>query len=238
MVKKTPRQPKPRQFRYRKPFFQVYQLKVALKGIKPLVWRRLQVPDSYTFWDLHCAITDAFGWLDSHLHQFTIHLPDQNDTATIGIPDEDGFSDDVILPCWELKLSDYFSKDCPSCEYTYDFGDDWEHSVVLEGILPKEASAIYPRCISGDNACPPEDCGGVMGYQEFLKTIADPKAEEHDRLLEWVGGWFDPAWFDLSLIQFASPAVRYAIAFKGKPVPKSMRVVQYHLMRRGWFKSI
>jgi hypothetical protein len=234
IAKKPKRQPKPRSYRYTKPFSHVYQLKIALKGIEPLIWRRIQVPDSYTFWDLHCAITDAFGWLDYHLHQFTIHNPKGGNGEYIGLPNEDRFEDEVkVLPGWKHKISHYFSMEHPECDYAYDFGDDWHHAVVLEGILPKEADAIYPRCIVGGNACPPEDCGGDGGYQNFLEAIADPQAEEHESMLEWVGGWFDPAWFDLSLIIFENPDVRYAIAFTGKPVPASMRVVQYHQMRQG-----
>ena len=221
-----------------KPFKQVFQFKIALKDVEPLIWRRIQVPDCYTFWDLHCAITDAFGWLDYHLHQFTINNPEGCNEEHIGIPNKDRFEDDAkVLPGWTKKIAHYFSTEHPESDYTYDFGDDWQHSVVLESILPPEADTTYPRCIAGENACPPEDCGGVMGYQDFRKTIADPQVEEHEELLAWVGGWFDPAWFDPSLIRFADPALRFDMAFNHKPVPKSVRQVQFHHMRQKRVKT-
>ena len=230
--KKPSAKSKSRPFQHVLPFKQVYQFKVALKDVEPVIWRRIQVPDYYTFWDLHCAITDVFGWLDYHLHRFTVNNPKSRQWEAIGIPDKEGFDDDKVLPGWKKKIANYFSVQHPDCDYNYDFGDDWHHSIVLESILPKEAGASYPRCIAGENACPPEDSAGVGGYQNFLQIIADPKDEEHESMLDWVGGWFDAAWFDLSLIRFEDPDLRYAVAFNQKPVPKSFRMVQYHRLRK------
>jgi len=223
---------KSRSFRYGKRFDQVYQFEIAFQEIKPAIWRRIQVPDRYTFWDFHCAITDCLGWLDYHLHQFKIRWPESGETDIIGIPDDDRFKDDTeILPGWNLTIAEYFSMKNTSCDYEYDFGDGWHHSVILEKILPKEEGVGYPRCIAGERACPPEDVGGVSGYHRFLKAIRYHNAEEHDELLRWCGGWFDPEWFDLSLIRFDNPAVRWKVAFKDAPVPKGMRQVQYHQMK-------
>ena len=89
----------------------------------------------------------------------------------------------------------------------------------------------YPRCIGGEHACPPEDVGGIPGYQRFLKAISYHNAKDYDELLQWCGGWFDPEWFDLSLVRFENPRQRWRIAFRDVPVPQNMRRVQYHQLR-------
>lgn len=221
-------------FRYRKRFDQVYQFKIAIEGIEPPVWRRIQVPDRYTFWDLHCAITDCLGWLDYHLHQFKIVWPEEGENDIIGIPNEDRFEGDPeTLPGWNLSIAEYFTPANPTCEYEYDFGDGWQHTITLEEILPREDGVAYPRCIAGERACPPEDVGGLPGYAMFLKAISYHNAKDHDELLQWCGGWFDPEWFDLGLVRFANPDVRWRVGFQNAPVPKGMRMVQYHRMRGG-----
>ena len=176
---------------------------------EPTIWRRIQVPDRYSFWDLHCAVTDSLGWLDYHLHQFEIVWPESGETDIIGIPDDEGFDDQETLPGWELSIVDYFTRENPACEYEYDFGDGWRHTVVLEEILPREDGVVYPRGIAGERACPPEDVGGPWGYEGFLKSIRYMNSPDHDRLLEWVGGWFDPDWFDVDLIRFGNPQKRW-----------------------------
>lgn len=180
----------------------VYQFKITLLEIKPPVWRRIQVPETYTFWDLHVAIQDAMGWLDSHLHGFDIKDPRDGEIISIGMPASD------TPPGWEEKIADYFNMDNDLAGYTYDFGDSWEHKIQLEKILPREKGVKYPRCIKGKRACPPEDCGGPWGYRDFLKIITDPKHDEHDEMLEWVGGEFDPDHFDVNDIVFDNPAER------------------------------
>ncbi|MFT5241302.1 MAG: hypothetical protein ACI9OU_002220 [Candidatus Promineifilaceae bacterium] len=221
-----------RSYSCRKKFDHVYQFKISFQDIKPTIWRRIQVPERYSFWDLHCAITDSLGWLDYHLHEFTIGFPISNETHVVGIPDDEGFEDRVVLPGWDVSIAEYFSMENTSCEYEYDFGDGWRHSVVLEKILPREEGVVYPRCISGERACPPEDVGGPPGYGSFLKAIGYVNAPDHDRLLEWCGGWFDPEWFDLGLVRFGSPQKRWGIAFDNESMPRSMRTVQYHRMQK------
>ena len=227
-------------YSYLFPFSKIYQFKITLLETDPPVWRRIQVPGCYTFWDLHCAITDVFGWLDYHLHLFEINDPKTNSAEHFGIPDPDGMQDEdmgyVTKPSWMTKISRCFTKDNNQADYTYDFGDDWHHSVVLEKIMVMTDKRIvnsYPCCIDGENACPPEDCGGTGGYQRFKKAIAYHNAEEHDEMLEWVGGWFDPHWFDKDLIRFGDPWLRWEIAFRKKPFPKNLRMVQYHRMKNG-----
>jgi hypothetical protein len=193
----------------------VYQFKITLKGIEPPIWRRIQVPETYSFWALHVAIQDAMSWEDYHLHQFEMVDPSTGTKVEIGIPDEElGFGTDrKILPGWEQRIADYFSPENRLANYTYDFGDSWEHTVELEEILPRDKVVEYPRCIAGQRACPPEDCGGIWGYENLLQIISDPDNEEYEGMLEWVGGEFDPEHFDVQEVIFDDPEERRRIAF-------------------------
>ena len=200
----------------KKKYDHVYQFKITLQGIRPPIWRRIHVPETYSFWDLHVAIQDAMGWEDYHLHQFTITDPSTDMKVEIGIPAE-GF--DVVLdmenlPGWKQKIAEWFSTENSVAEYTYDFGDNWEHNVKLEKILPKEVEATYPRCIGGKRACPPEDCGGVWGYEEMLDIVADKTHEDYEETIEWLGDDFDQEHFDVNEITFDDPAKRRKTAMK------------------------
>lgn len=190
----------------KKKFNQVYQFKITLKGTKPPMWRRIQVPETYTFWDLHVAIQNAMGWEDYHLHEFEMIDLSTGFERNIGIPDE--YFDSEVLQGWKQKIADYFSMENPKADYTYDFGDDWEHNIQLEKILPREKGVNYPICIKGKRACPPEDCGGVWGYEELLEAIKDPKHKEHEEMLEWVSDEFDPEYFDIEEVVFDDPNKR------------------------------
>ncbi len=182
----------------------VYQFKVTLKGIRPPIWRRIQVPDNYTFWDLHVAIQDAMGWMDCHLHEFTVPDPRGGAPVRIGVPDpEYGFH--AVLPEEKQRISDWFFVEGKPAVYTYDFGDDWEHTVKLEKILPREEGEDYPRCVRGKRACPPEDCGGPWGYLQLLEVLADPGHEEYEEMLEWLGEDYEPEWFHPEEVVFLNP---------------------------------
>ena len=196
----------------KKKYDQVYQFKITLKGTKPPIWRRIQVPETYTFWDLHVAIQDAMGWDDYHLHEFIFTLPITKIEVHIGIPMEDDL-DETMLPGWEINISDFFSLENHKGDYCYDFGDGWQHDIILEKILPRETGVISTRCVDGKRACPPEDCGGIGGYVEFLEVIGDPANERHEDMLDWVGGSFDPEDFNPSEVKFDDPAKRFKIAF-------------------------
>lgn len=200
----------------KKKYERVYQFKIALKGLRPPIWRRIQVPETYSFWDLHVAIQDAMGWEDYHLHQFIVIDPSTDMKVEIGVPAEDfdvAF-DTELLPEWKQKIAEWFSMENSVAEYIYDFGDNWEHKVKLEKILPKEADATYPRCIGGKRACPPEDCGGVWGYEEMLDIVVDKTHEEYEETVEWLGDDFDPDHFDVDEVTFADPAKRRKMAMK------------------------
>jgi len=195
----------------KKKFDKIYQFKITLRDSKPPIWRRIQVPDTYTFWDLHIAIQDVFGWSDYHLHEFEMIHPSSKRKVRIGFPDEDFGRD--ILPNWKQKISDYFSMENKKSDYLYDFGDSWEHEITLEKILASEKGVNYPKCVKGKRAGPPEDCGGIWGYEEFLEAIKDPEHEQHNEMLEWIGGEFDSEYFDPNEITFDDPDKRLKTAF-------------------------
>ena len=187
----------------------IYQFKITLKGIKPPIWRRIQVPQTYSFWDLHVAIQNAMGWLDYHLHQFHVKNKATAGRLIIGIPMEEYKDiDPKVLPGWKYKIADYINKENETIDYEYDFGDSWQHLVKLEKILPREKGIEYPKCTGGKRACPPEDVGGIGGYEYFLEVINDLDNEEHDEILEWAGGRFDPEEFDIEAVEFEDPDER------------------------------
>jgi len=183
----------------------VYQFKVSLEDIKPPIWRRIQVPGSYTFCDLHSVIQDAMGWDDDHMHVFEIRDPSVGVVVRIGMSSEypGGLVED--LPGRKTAIAEYFSPENSMAKYEYNFGDSWKHKVKLEKILPREENLQYPRCVAGKRACPPEDCGGVWGYINLLEIINDPQHEEHEEMLEWVGEDFDPEDFSPDEVFFVDP---------------------------------
>jgi hypothetical protein len=193
---------------------QAYQFKVTLREIEPPIWRRIVVPAKYSFWDLHVAIQDSMGWLDYHLHLFRIREPKSGDVVEIGIPNDEPFDDEIpCMPGWDVAIADYFTKAGDSAEYLYDFGDDWQHVVTLEAMVDRVPKTRYPQCLAGSRACPPEDCGGVGGYENVLRVIADPSDEEYESMMEWLGGEYDPEAFEPAQIRFDNPKKRWDVAF-------------------------
>lgn len=187
----------------------IYQFKITLQDIKPKIWRCIQVPENYNFCDLHAAIQDSMGWNDCHLHQFRIKKPETGDEVTIGIPDEDGFGVQGIIPGKKAKIAKYFITPEDKAIYEYDFGDGWRHEIVLEKISSAEDGAMYPRCVAGARACPPEDCGGPWGYAELLEIMKDKEHEEYEEKMEWLGDGFDPEDFSPEGVDFHDPKKRY-----------------------------
>jgi len=159
------------------------------------------------------AIQDAMGWEDYHLHDFKMVNPSTGMKAEIGMPDEELAYEKEILPDTKQKIADWFSLENRLAEYTYDYGDNWHHTVKLEKILPREEDVSYPRCVDGKRACPPEDCGGTRSYTELLEIIKDENHEEYERMMEWLGGEFDPEHFDVKEVIFEDPAKRRKMAF-------------------------
>jgi len=187
----------------KKTFENVYQFKITLQEIRPPIWRRIQVPETYSIWDFHVAIQDAMGWTDSHLHEFQMKDPKSHAEVEIGFPSE--FAPGILLS-WETAMADFFAINNPRAVYTYDFGDDWRHMVILEKILPKEPGIRYPRCIKGKRACPPEDIGGVWGYEEYLEKLRNPDARDEDD--EYCDFDFDPEHFSCGEVVFDDPEER------------------------------
>ena len=193
----------------------VLQFRVSLQGIEPPIWRRIQVPSAYSFWDLHVAIQDSMGWLDCHLHSFHIADPHSESEIEIGIPDEDELSEEPCLPGWDVPVSQYFRSPGDRALYAYDFGDGWEHTLVLEAIVDRVPRRRYPVCLAGERACPPEDCGGALGYDDLLRIIQDPSDDRHEEMLQWLGKRHDPEVFAPDEVRFDNPRERWDMAFAG-----------------------
>lgn len=187
-----------------------YQFKIQLRGItKPPVWRRILVPAQYTFYNLHCIIQEAFGWYNAHLYQF------QEKPYNYGwmIKEKEDLGDDFLsaLAFPEDVQSPHetnigtFLKDRPVKKfvYIYDFGDDWVHDITIEAVT--EETLLHPRCIAGKGACPPEDCGGIWGYENLKMTLLEkPRSNEAKMYRDWLGlgrgEQFDPKAFDLDQV--------------------------------------
>ena len=193
-----------------KPQKQILQFKISLIDSDPLIWRRIQIAETYSFYDLHVAIQDAMGWEDCHLHQFIIYTGAKKRTEQrtfIGIPDDD--SGDTLAG-WETMVSDYLiSDEKRRIIYEYDFGDSWEHLIEFEGYFDKDPEIKkYPICCDGKMACPPEDSGGIGGYYGMLEAITHKEHPDHEEILEWLGDEFNPNEFDKTKIKFHNPKTR------------------------------
>ena len=167
----------------------VYQIKVTLHDSHPPIWRRIQVSSNSTLAKLHRILQCVMGWEDAHFHQFVIH------GQRYGPPDEDDIGPRETKDERKYKLSELVAGEGKELLYNYDFGDYWQHVLVVEKTLSPEEDARYPVCLGGERACPPEDVGGVPGYEQFLGAIRDPRHPEHEEYLEWIGGEFDPEAF-------------------------------------------
>ena len=172
------------------------QLHIELLGVQPTIWRRVLVPSSIKLHRLHGVLQWTMGWAGGHLHEFIIghdHYGEP-DPAFDDIPRVQ--REDRFTLAAALGARKWFT-------YLYDFGDGWEHRVTVEKILAPDPALKLPWCLDGANACPPEDVGGPPGYEDFLAAIRDPAHEEHDAMLEWCGGAFDPTAFDLDAVNQA-----------------------------------
>lgn len=161
---------------------EIYQLKITLKGIRPPIWRRVLVTANTMLAQLHGIIQISMGWECYHLFGFNIYGERYDDEAG---------ALSTKLGKLGLSVKSKFN-------YTYDFGDDWEHEILVEKIVAKDTGAHYPICLTGKRACPPEDCGGVWGYQSLLDTLSDENNPEYDEMLEWVGENYNPEIFDIN----------------------------------------
>ena len=170
----------------------IYQVQISLKGSRPRIWRRLLVPSDTLLSDFHMIIQAAMGWTNSHLHQF---VKDQT-YYTVKMEDDTDWNDYDNIDYKGIKISDLLKKEKEGMIYEYDFGDGWEHKIMLEKILPFDEKTKYPVCTAGKMNCPPEDCGGIWGYYNMLEVLQNPEDEEYEDYSEWLGDDFDPEYFD------------------------------------------
>jgi hypothetical protein len=173
----------------------IYQIKVTLKNIAPPVWRKILVESDTALYDLHKILQTTMGWSNAHLHQF-VHRKKFYSNPVM----EEEWIDDRQVDYTGVTIADLLKNEKQSMVYEYDFGDGWKHTIVIEKILPGIKGAKYPVCVAGKRNCPPEDCGGPLGYQDMLSILADQKHEEYKELKEWLGGPYDPEAFDLNKI--------------------------------------
>jgi hypothetical protein len=177
----------------------ILQLKISLVGILPPIWRRLLVPGNLRLSDLHQVIQVAFGWTNSHLHQFVIAGQRFSQPQDF----DEGFLDEA-----EVTVSETVGASVKRFSYIYDFGDDWRHEIVIEKVIGVDAGLVRSRCLAGRRNLPPEDCGGPSGYAELLEAISDSRHPKHAATRKWLGSTFDPEEFDIEKVNAALAAVR------------------------------
>lgn len=167
-----------------------YQLKVSLIGIEPEIWRRIAAPSNIKLSRLHDTLQAAMGWKSRHLHRFKVG-------STIYMRTD--FEMDIEYEDEaQATLADIVPSPPGVLLYEYDLGDSWNHLVVVENYwMGDDREAALPLCVGGAGACPPEDVGGLPGYQDFLRVVLDSADEEHESMLAWAGGTFDPQEFDM-----------------------------------------
>ena len=178
----------------------VYQLDVRLAYIEPPIWRRIVVSGQVTLFHLHRMLQVVMGWENYHLHQFIVG------TTSYGEPDpeyDDGMKDDR-----RVRLQKIAREKGDSFIYEYDFGDGWRHVITVENIVPETQDMFVPRCLDGARACPPEDCGGIGGYEHLLEALRDRRHPEHKGLRRWVGAHYDPELFSLQAVNSALAVIQ------------------------------
>ena len=168
------------------------ELKASVVGIKPLIWRRLQVPRALTLAKLHRVLQSAFGWTNTHLHEFSVGK------VAFGPPGADEEGGPRAIDDRRVKLSDLNLSSGRKLKYLYDFGDDWEVELTVVKLLP--AIPGVALCLEGERSGPPDDCGGARDYADFVEALADPKHPEHDERKDWIGDMWDPEAFDLAQV--------------------------------------
>ena len=174
------------------------QLKVSLNSTNPLIWRQIQLHKDYTFFELHHIIQICMGWKNYHMFEFNL---EGYRIGTIYEDDKfDGYGSDSLLDCMKTKLCDVISEVGDEIKYVYDFGDWWEHTLVIENFLDGDNQTVYPICIAGEMACPPEDCGSISGFYQNLEILKDKKHPEYKETKIWMPRGFDPNKFNVEKV--------------------------------------
>lgn len=168
----------------------VHRLKVTLREVKPPVWRRIEVPSSIKLSELAPVLEAAMGWLGGHLHSFEIA------GVRYETPDDDDFGFPIAEDERKVRLREVLPVVKSKMQWSYDFGDGWKHDVWVEAIEARRNDVVYPVCIDGKRACPPEDCGGPWGYGDLLAALGDPAHDDHEQMTEWAPPGFDAEGFD------------------------------------------
>lgn len=181
----------------------VYQLRIELQHIEPLIWRRLLVPETLKLVKLDRIVQAAMGWTNSHLHDWRIGQ------QRYGVPDEEWIGGGSMLDERKFTVAQVLGEQVKAFAYSYDFGDGWDHQITVEERLPVHAGRNdWPMCLAGENACPPEDVGGPPGYMDFLQAMRDPKHEQHADYWRWWGGPFDATGFSINAANLAIRKLR------------------------------
>ena len=183
----------------------IYELEIFLAETDPKIWRRFEVRSDITLAKLHDIIQIVMGWTNSHMHHF-MDLDEKRYAPRHDDVDADW--NDEVTEERETVLRDVMPKKGSRLVYEYDFGDSWTHGLKVVAVGAPQPSVRYPRCLAGEKACPSEDSGGVWGYYEMLKILADPKHKDHDSYREWIGGKFDPDEFDLDEVNDSLASIR------------------------------
>jgi hypothetical protein len=182
------------------------RVRVQLLEVDPPIWRTLEVPRAIRLDQLHEVLQHAMGWQNYHLYQF------EAGGVRYSPPSDDDW-DEPVDPSG-VTLDRLLGSPGSKIVYEYDFGDGWRHELTLEEITDPPVSVRLPRCLAGARACPPEDVGGTFGYEEFVEAVSDPKNPEHDRMLTWCGGSFDPEKFDSTVVNALLSRIRFQPTWK------------------------
>jgi hypothetical protein len=188
-----------------------HQFLAIVAESEPLIWRRIQVAHTATWWDLHVALQDGFAWEDRHLHEFDVGYGEDGDRLRVGL----AFEDEGAIRGWERQLTPDLEAGLQTCMYVYDFGDDWHVALVYEGRVAPERPFRWSRCVAGACAAPLEDSGGIHGYYDTLAARSDRRHPMHEDVVGWVPKGFDPSHFDPREVVVSDPKRRLKALLAG-----------------------
>ena len=177
-------------------FNQICTVRIELLDTDPQIWREVEVPTSVTLKVLHDIVQITMGWLDQHLWEFRI------DDRSYGLPMDEDRGMEPRIEAIKVRLRDVLKPRRTTIKYIYDFGDGWEHRIIVTRVRPGAPGVSYPHYLGGEWNCPPEDCGGTPGYYAMLDALADPGHPDHAEVAEYLEGW-DPKEIDVFPLEVA-----------------------------------